>query len=513
MWACIGWCRNLAYDGDMQHPQRGRSLDGMSGKRPPHHANQPSQSPNGPQAPSSEAAQQPPSLHEEITNTDLRLDDTNSPDTSSRKRHRWLTWQKLVLAGSVLLAGAVIVAGLAYWYVQSSLVVDNVGGGAALLQEDTDPDMLQGEGDGRINTLLMGVDNEGGLSDTIILASFDPIAKDVVMISIPRDLYVRIDGFGSAKINAAHAYGERYGYEGGGPELLKDTVSRVLDVPVHYYGKANFDGFKQAVDVVGGVTIDVEQTLHDPYYPDEEREGHDPLHIEAGTQHMDGETALRYTRSRKTTSDFDRSRRQQKVLMALRQKVSSRGTLTNPSKVTGLLGTLGENTETNMSVREIMRLVELGKGVDEDDVTRAQLDTSQDNFLTFSNIHGQSALVPTAGDFSQIQKHVRTLLVDSYIKDEGATVSVLNGTTRVGLAKETSELLRSYGYDVANIGNADNQNFRQTVIFDYSGEDPYTLRYLEQRFGVKAQRRQQPGQETPYDIEIVIGDDYDPSAE
>lgn len=505
----------------MQQPRPGRSLDGMSRQRPPDTTTQQNSYVNSP-PPEAEQQNTGPGTssreYDEIEHINPQIENdgpgpSQNRQKKPRKNRRFFSWRKLIIAGSIFLLSAVAIAGVAFWYVQSNLIVGNLDGGSALLQEDADPEKLNGEGDGRINALLMGVDDSGGLTDTIILVSFDPIAKDVVMLSIPRDLYVEIDGYGSAKINAAHAYGERYGYQGGGPQLLKDTVSDILDVPIHYYGRVDFEGFEKAVNIVGGVTVEIEEELNDPYYPDEDSDGHEPFHIEAGTQRMSGETALRYVRSRKTTSDFDRSRRQQEVLLALRQKVLSRGTLANPSKVTGLLNTLSGNAETNMKVKEIMRLIELGKGVGAEDITTAQLDASENNFLTFSNIYGQSALVPTAGSYSEIRGYVRTLMVDSYIKDEAAEVSVLNGTTRPGLANDTADLLRSYGYDVVNVDNAANQDYAQTVIFNYNSDNPYTLRYLEQRFDVKAQRRQGAQQDNPYDIEVVLGSDYDPSAE
>ncbi len=508
----------------MQEPRPGRSLDGMSARRPSDQNTQ-NAAPQQPVSSDQEIASEAYHSHHQqpqddgVEDTDLHVSDsptdrTKKMNKNRRGARRFFTWRKIMLAFGVLLFGVLAVAAFAVWHVQNNLIVDNVDGGAALLQENTDPSMLDGEGDGRINALLIGIDEKTGLADTIMLASFDPIAKDVVLLSIPRDLYVEINGFGSAKINAAHAYGQRYEYEGGGPELLKDTVSRVTGMPIHYYGRVDFAGFKQAINVVDGITVNVEQPIHDPYYPDQTRTGYEPLHIEAGDQHMDGERALRYARSRKTTSDFDRSRRQQKIIMALREKVLSRGTLANPSKVTGLLNTLSGNAKTNMSVDEIMRLLELSEGMSRDDIKRVQLDTSEDGYLTFSNVHGKSVLVPSAGDFSEIKEYVRTLMVDSYIKDEAAKVSVLNGTGEPGLAGDTADLLRSYGYDVVNVNNAPNQNYTQTVIFNYTGdENPYTLRYLEKRFGVQAKRRQNTGQNTPHDIEIVLGSDYEPNTE
>ncbi len=156
-----------------------------------------------------------------------------------------------------------------------------------------------------------------------------------------------------------------------------------------------------------------------------------------------------------------------------------------------------------------MRLVEIGESVNPEDIVQSQLDASEDNFLAFSDYYGQSVLVPVSGDWQQIQEYVRGLLVDSYIKDEAARISVLNGTMEDGLAGSVGELLRSFGYQVDNIDNASEQNYTRTVIFDYNGDNPYTIRYLEQRFGVSAQRRQAPSDSENLDIEIVIGGDYD----
>lgn len=509
----------------MQQPNDNRSLDGMLGRRPQGQDTTQADNQDPRAAPSttnpSQTSPMPAVSGDASIASDMPedlsagIDYSEHKKESSRKR-RFLNWRNAAIGGSVLLLVLAVAGGLLFWYLQKSVVVDNFGDGAASLQEEVSPEMLQGEGDGRINALLIGVDGKGiGLADTIMLASFDPIAKDVVMISIPRDLYVDMGRFGSAKINAAHVYGEEQGYEGGGPALLKDTVSDVLDVPIHYYARVNFKGFKQAIDTIGGVTVDVKEPLNDPYFPDNQSNGYQPLRVEEGRQKMDGETALRYARSRKTTSDFDRSRRQQQILLSLRDEVLSTRTFTSPRRLTQLLNNLGDNAQTDMSVKEMMRLLELSEGVDEDSVTQAQLSTAEDNFLTFSNVYGQSVLVPSAGDFSEIQEYVRTLMVDSYIKDEAAKISILNGTEVPGLANDTADLLRSFGYDVVNVDNASEQNYTQTVIFNYNSDNPYTLRYLEQRFGVHAQRREPPGNavERKYDIEVVLGNDYGASAE
>lgn len=402
----------------------------------------------------------------------------------------------------------IIIGGGLVWFLQSGIIVKNNGQGSLALQDQVDPAQLKGEGDGRVNLLLIGVDEGKSLSDSIILLSLDPIAKDVAMVSIPRDMYVEIPGYGSAKINAAHSYGENYDYEGGGPALLSETLSQTLDAPIHYYVRLDFEAFDQAIDTVGGVNVDVEETIEDFSYPDEVNGGHIHFYLEAGPQELDAETALKYARSRYSTSDFDRSRRQQKLLLAFKDKVLSLGTLTNPAKINSLMHNFSGNVETNLKLEEIIRLVDISKGINEDRVVQAQIDTSEDSFLSFSNLYGQSVLVPTAGDYSEIQEYVRGILVDGYIKDEAARVSVLNGTTVPGVATNTGQLLRSYGYKVDNVDNASDQNYTRTVIFDYGGDKPYTVRYLEQRFGVIAQRRSRPEHAQDFDIEIVIGSDY-----
>ncbi|MEX0919680.1 MAG: LCP family protein [Candidatus Saccharimonadales bacterium] len=439
------------------------------------------------------------------------LPDPDIDKPSKRRRRprskRFFTKKRVVVGISSFSAVFVIVGAITAWFLYSNVIFTNLGDD--IFQGEADPSTLRGEGDGRINIMLLGIDNAADLSDSIMVASLDPIAKDVALLSIPRDLWVDIPGFGSAKINAAHAFGERYGYEGGGPALTKEVLEDILDIPIHYYGTANFEGFNEAIDFIGGIEVEVEEDIVDYSYPAENNGGFDPFIIRKGVHQMDGETALKYARSRYSTSDFDRSKRQQYILAALKDKVLSLGTLSNPIKVANLLRSFSRNTDTDLKLEEIMRLVEIAREIDTEDMTQARLDASEDNFLTFSNIYGQSALVPSAGDFSNIQEYVRGLLIDSYIKDEAASLSILNGTLQEGLATETAALLRSFGYGVDNINNASARDYEQTVIFDYSGDKPYTLRYLEKRFGVKALRRDPPiGDEQTYDIEIVIGSDY-----
>jgi len=149
-----------------------------------------------------------------------------------------------------------------------------------------------------------------------------PLQGSVGMLSIPRDLWVTIPGYGENRINTAHYLGDKNGYPGGGPALAMKTVQYNLGVPVHFYVRVDFDGFRRIVDTLGGIDIEIPQTINDPKYPDENY-GYDPFYIEAGLQHLDGDTALKYARTRATAgADFARARRQQQVLFAIREKAA-----------------------------------------------------------------------------------------------------------------------------------------------------------------------------------------------
>jgi LCP family protein required for cell wall assembly len=150
-----------------------------------------------------------------------------------------------------------------------------------------------------------------------------PAGPRLALLSIPRDLYVEIPGYNNNRINTAHFWGEREA-EGGGPALAMETVARTFDVPVHGYVRLDFDGFRAIVDAVGGIDVVVEVGIVDNAYPTADY-GTTRIEIPAGPQHMDGETALRYVRSRHGSSDFDRAERQQQVMIALARRLSRPG--------------------------------------------------------------------------------------------------------------------------------------------------------------------------------------------
>lgn len=202
---------------------------------------------------------------------------------------------------------------------------------------------------GPVHVLLLGIDErpqEQGpfRSDTMILAGFDPQKPRVALLSIPRDLWVTIPGIGENRINTANFF--------GGPALAKTTVSQNFGLPVHYYVKLNFNGFVRIIDALGGIEVDVAETLHDENYPTPDY-GVTTIHIEAGRHHFSGEEALIYARSRYSTSDFDRARRQQEILAAIRRRLLHPGAWL---RLPGVIVAVTEAVETDMPATEWVAL-------------------------------------------------------------------------------------------------------------------------------------------------------------
>jgi LCP family protein required for cell wall assembly len=415
--------------------------------------------------------------------------------------------KRIIISSLVIL----ILAGLGWFGWISYNSIKNIFGNdksAPGLLGFLDKKQLKGESSGRVNILILGVGDDGHagatLSDTIMVMSYDVKSKNVAMLSIPRDLYVKINGYGYAKINEAHADGELHKVSGGGPALAKETVSNVLDIPIHYYIRADFTGFKKMIDAVGGVDIYVDKDLYDPLYPD------GTFYITQGQHHMDGTTALKYARSRETTSDFDRAKRQQQVLSALKDKILSSQTLFNPKKMADIIGIIGEHVKTDFRTDEFQRVLELAKQVDTKRIINKVFDDSADGLLMSGSsiTPGSATLIPRAGlgNYSELRAATKNIFNDTSIKTESAKIVVYNGTTKAGLATTVANNLKASGYNVVNVGSAATTAQAQTVIYDYTnGAKPTTVSSLEQLLKVKSVKKQgTPG----YDIEIIIGLDY-----
>lgn len=222
------------------------------------------------------------------------------------------------------------------------------------------------EGKDRVNILLMGGDSRGlkeneiPRSDTIMVASIDPVTKKAHLFSILRDTYVKIPDYGQDRINAALAV--------GGPNLAMKTVSNLLGIPIQYYVYTDFKGFIALVDAVGGVEIDVEKNMK---YSDSE-DGHEyDINLKKGLQRLDGKTALQYVRFRHDAlSDFARTERQRKFMQAIAKEMQSTSSIL---KLPRILQSIDPYIETNMTVSEMVKLGALGFEIRTDEVASQQI--------------------------------------------------------------------------------------------------------------------------------------------
>lgn len=444
------------------------------------------------------------------------------------KHSRWRSVRRWGLRSALALAVLTLVAG-GFLAFKGYLKINKVfkgGGAAAALGGDVKPELLKGEGDGRVNVLMFGKGGPGhagaDLTDTLIVASIDPVNKTATLVSIPRDLWVSVPGHGSTKINAVYANAkmrslnsskDKEKAERAGVDAAQQVVGQVLGIPIHYYGMIDFAGFKEAVDIVGGVDINVPEELAVKETLWDSTTGkHYTLNVPAGQQHFDSTKALYFTRSRHTSlrGDFSRAERQRLFIQALSQKILSAGTYTNPLKISQLMSALGDHISTDLSINNALRVMEIGKEIDLANMKSIGLADPPNNFVRTDNVDGQSVVRPTAGfgDYSAIQNYIRNTLKDPYLAKENAVLSVLNGTGTAGLATKQADLLKSYGYNVTVIADAPTHDYAQTTLVDMTGgKKPFTRNYLEKRLGVKAVNRLPDVniQATGIDFVVILG--------
>ena len=325
-----------------------------------------------------------------------------------------------------------------------------------------------------INVLLLGTDerpDEGApmRTDTMILLSLDPSGQTLGMLSMPRDLWVPIPGKNTtAKINTAYTIGSQTNYPGGGPQLAKDTVSSFIGRPVDYYVRVNFDGFREIIDLIGGVDINVPYTIHDEEYPTENY-GVETFHLDAGLQHLDGATALKYARTRHGDSDYSRARRQQDIIRAVANKVLNAGMIPQLlAKAPQLLVSAQNTIQTDIPIPTGVELAKLVNNSTMREIRQLVLDSHYGE-ETYSS-DGQWILLPD-------RAQVRTAL-DQFFSPAAAAVAtasggplrveVLNGTAQAGVAAATAELLKAQGWDVVSVGDADRKDYVQTIVINYA---------------------------------------------
>jgi len=386
-------------------------------------------------------------------------------DVSLKNKKRWIK-PLLIIAGTLIFIGGIIVWKTGYMLSK----VSNGEGGIFSNLAHVIPGVentLKGEKEDRINILLMGMrgadDPAGGtLADTIMVASIEPKANRMSLVSIPRDLYVKnsING-GSTKINAVHALGEQGG-KGQGIEAMKTIISEVSGVPIHYGVKIDFRGFKSLVDSLGGVKIHLDTNFSEPLQflgatgrcdlttftvptgqvetkKNTDVKGRTTVRhydlcatktpsecggnfkLNAGDLTLTGDQALCFVRSRDTTSDFERAKRQQIIIQKIQEQATSLGTLSDFNKVNGMLTALGDNVKTDLQAWEMKRLYDMYKGMQNPQVIQRVLENTEEGLLYNPEQNPETGyiLLPIEDNYDKIHnlfQNIFTLPAQSDIK-------------------------------------------------------------------------------------------------
>jgi LCP family protein required for cell wall assembly len=378
---------------------------------------------------------------------------------------------------------------------------------------------------GRLNVLLIGADQrprEGTFNtDTLIVASIDPKTKQVALFSLPRDT-VNVPlppgkaqsyyGTVPCKINSlwTTATGRPDLFPGNdrqrGFQALKDTLGYLYGMDISYYVEVNFDGFKKVVDTVGGVTINVQFPVLDDTYPADGVGGRlIRVYIPAGIQHMTGAQALVYARSRHGSIDFDRSQRQQRVLVSLKDQTDVNTLL---PKLPDLVQALKSAIHSDMPVDQLPALFHLADGVDTANIR---------SYVFSPPLYGREIVNRCGDSIEPYVSKIRQAVRDAFsgtptnedrrekIAEEGADVWILNGSGELGQASQIAAFLEYQGIN-ASAPNQRPAQAARTKIVVYNGAEqdaPETVQYLQTLFGVKATLATDPSARA--DIVITTG--------
>ncbi len=300
----------------------------------------------------------------------------------------------------------------------------------------------------------------------------------------------------------------------GGGNLAANVVGSILGIKINNWVAVDFHAFKATVDALGGVDVNVETAFTDYQYPRNDDPNVDPswmtIHFNAGLQHMNGERAIEYARSRHSLedgTDFGRSKRQQQLLLAIKEKAL---TPDGMSRVFSLMDRLSGDFTTNMTIGQVKTLVDETKGLDPATLDRISIDDT--NYLSLGvSADGQSILLPQNRSWTALRAAVASLFVDPAIMTEGAHIQLLNGSGVPGLASNVTTMLTDLGLQTLPPLNTDSITLEQTEIHDMSqGRAAETVSYLAGLLDAKV-ISDPPSPDATVDIKVILGKDYTPS--
>lgn len=454
-------------------------------------------------------------------------------------RRRWF-WPAVGVPGILLLVTLIVLSPLLYSSFQayrevqveniehreSNLIAQvNQQGTPELVQRPTEVSASDWNGRDSITILLLGADlsaSDGtSRTDTIMLVNIDPQDKSARIMSIPRDVRVVIPGYGIDKINAAFALGDYNKVQGGGAGLMIRTIEANFGIPIHAFVQIDFNGFTRMIDTVGGIYVDVPYPIIDSSYP-AEGFNFQRIYFPAGWQHLDGEEALIYARTRHQDGDTSRSNRQQQVLLALRDQHLSLDII---AQLPQLITDFGDSVRTDISVGDAVRIARLGLEIPRENISQisvlsALYDDPGENGIYYLGIH-----------WPEMERHLSELTGTRVSApgavfmnpDYSARVLIINGTRNRGLAGRVGTVLEYNGFWRISVDTAEDVgNYDTSSIIDIEGNLGTSTLVSELisvgqdtiSFGDDAEESARDQGYQGYDIVVILGNDsWDPAGD
>lgn len=397
---------------------------------------------------------------------------------------------------------------------------------------------LKQDANGRSNVLIFGTSEDSAdhadsgslLTDSMMVLSVNQEKKDAFMVSIPRDLWVKLDEPCSVgwqeKINSVYQCGSDFGENpAAGAAALQKKVGEVLGLDIQYYGQIDYSVVTRAVDAVGGVDVTIESNPAGVGILDRNFDwkcNYQCYYVkykDGETVHLDGERAMMLSRARNAqggyglaAGNFDREKNQQKILKAVREKALSLGTLTNVKKVTELLDAMGSNLKTNVDKSEVQTIMSLASEIHTEAITSLSLNDEKSMLVVNGRVGAASVVLPVAGmfEYSQIQAFIAKASSMDPAAKEGAAIDVLNGSGVLGIAQKEADWLEDKGLTIGEVGNSPEGSYAATLVYQRTARMGATRAKLETLYGVKVITEIPASLGGEADFIIVIGENAPP---
>lgn len=379
----------------------------------------------------------------------------------------------------------------------------------------TNAPRVKANGNDILNILLIGSDADLDPSDpdfrtdTMVIVSINRTTSTVAMLSIPRDLYVYIPSLGMQRINTAYRWGQAIKWQpGGGFGLLQQTILYNLGIPVHYYGRISFAGFKKIIDTLNGIDVSVDCPISDlrfqGQYDDKQTPVYSPFKLDPGYYRMDGSLALWYARMRKQTSDFDRNRRQQQILRAIWRTARDQGLITKAAELWGQVTSI---VETNLPLGDALGLAPIALSLKPGDITSYYMLKGY-QLQHWQTPAGEDVQLPDPAGFFQTINDFYTPPTSNRLGRDAGIIEIVNGSPIKDMDKVAADALAWNGFEAQSKGSGDATP--KTTVYDYTGSaKPGVLVAILKALNLKQnQVVSQPDPNRTVDYRIVLGSDY-----